>query len=435
VLDEPLRQQALKVARFVARRMEDPNVIYRLSLQASKQSTEPILWFAPSLSSGVSGVALLHGFLAPLYPEHGQHAERLLQYAATSTREAPIQVPGLFSGTSSLMATLLLLSNGGRRYQKTLASMRKLLYEQIDRQKQWRRNAEMVTEHDYDVISGAAGILTYLIMDRSTDELTGKMITRLLDYLTWLTEPGQTLGDERWYIAPEALVVSGLRAIHPQGYFNCGLAHGLPGPLAALSLTWLAGYRYPGLREAIASAADWLIQHQIGDEWGSNWPIVIPVESSDSPAAWGKLPGARAGWCYGAPGVARSLWLAGHALDDERVCRVAIESMEAVVRRPLAQRFLFSPTLCHGYAGLLQICLRFAHECDNTSIRDHIPVLVQQILDCFDADLPLGFQDIERPGTAVDQPSWLVGAPGVAMALLAAATEIPPVWDRLLLIS
>ncbi|WP_277752743.1 lanthionine synthetase LanC family protein [Streptomyces sp. L2] len=70
---------------------------------------------------------------------------------------------------------------------------------------------------------------------------------------------------------------------------------------------------------------------------------------------------ARSAWCYGAPGVAHALWLAGTALGDHDLHDVATEAMAAVLRRPAHMRFIDSPTFCHGVAGLLQIVLRFAH--------------------------------------------------------------------------
>jgi hypothetical protein len=35
----------------------------------------------------------------------------------------------------------------------------------------------------------------------------------------------------------------------------------------------------------------------------------------------------------------------------------------------------------------------------------------------------------------VDQPGLLDGAPGVILALLAASTDVEPIWDRLFLLS
>jgi len=127
----------------------------------------------------------------------------------------------------------------------------------------------------------------------------------LLEYLTWLDEPAQPVGKERWFI-PAALLPNDLqRQDSPQGHFDCGLAHGIPGPLAALALTWLAGYRYPGLHESIAYLGNWVVEHQIHKEWGIDWPGSGPFEHASLSRDWKSLSATRPAWCYGTPGVAR----------------------------------------------------------------------------------------------------------------------------------
>jgi len=115
--------------------------------------------------------------------------------------------------------------------------------------------------------------------------------------------------------------------------------------------------------------------------------------------------------------------------------QIALEALKAVLRRPVSKRHIDSPNLCHGIAGLLLICLRFAHESQDTFLIEQIPLLVEQILAQFDSQSPFGFRDLEAEGIQVDQPDFLTGAPGTALALLAASSDIAPSWDRLLLLS
>jgi len=140
---------------------------------------------------------------------------------------------------------------------------------------------EGVASSDFDIVSGAAGILAYLVSIEQADPTIQRAIAHLLAYLLWLGEPGQPPGQERWYIPPALLPGELHRQLAPRGNFNCGLSHGIPGPLAALSLTWLAGYRSPGLRETIAYLADWVAEHRIEREWGIDWHAI--GERHDSP--------------------------------------------------------------------------------------------------------------------------------------------------------
>jgi hypothetical protein len=149
----------------------------------------------------------------------------------------------------------------------------------------------------------------------------------------------------------------------------------------------------------------------------------------------GQLDSSRAAWCYGAPGVARSLWLAGQGLGDEALQQIAVEGMEAVYRRPVEERRIDSPTFCHGIAGLLQVTLRFAHDTSLPVFTEAASELTEQLLTMYDPERALGFCSIEPGGNLVDQPGLLDGAPGVALVLLAASSNVEPTWDRLFLLS
>jgi hypothetical protein len=197
-----------------------------------------------------------------------------------------------------------------------------------------------------------------------------------------------------------------------------------------MALAHADGVEVPGMRDAIASIAAWLRDNRVDDAWGINWPTMVALPGEARPAE-----PSRAAWCYGSPGVARALWLAGTALEDEHLMRVAIEAMRAVYDRPLPARQIDSPTFCHGVAGLLQITLRFAHDTREAVFTAAAADLTDQLLGAYDPDRLLGFCSLEPGGNEVDQAGLLDGAPGVALVLLAAATDVEPTWDRLFLLA
>jgi len=433
-LQGQLRARALEAGFFVAERMRDPEYVKKMAEVTRQQSIYASDWVPADLTSGDAGLALMYSYIDACFPGRGWDAltQQYLRIAAEGTRQSTLVLPALFGGTAGLALTLSQASQGGKRYRKTLANVHEGLCEQVCTQP-WRRPETVagVASSDFDLISGTAGILAYLVSLEQADQTVRPAIVHLLAYLLWLGEPDQPLGQERWYIPPDLLPNEQHRQLFPRGNFNCGLAHGIPGPLAALSLTWQAGYRARGLRETIVSLANWVAEHHIEQERGIDWPGSVPLESAATAHDWQQLSPTRAAWCYGAPGVSRSLWLAGCALEDKELCRLGVEAIEAVLRRPVPQRNIPSPTICHGVAGLLQICLRFAHECESELVKAQIPVLTEQILESFDPSFALGFRDIEEG----DQPGWLTGAPGIAMVLLAAATDVTPAWDRVLAIA
>jgi hypothetical protein len=99
------------------------------------------------------------------------------------------------------------------------------------------------------------------------------------------------------------------------------------------------------------------------------------------------------------------------------------------------ERRVDSPTFCHGMAGLLQITLRFTHDTGEPVFADAAADLAEQLLVAYDPDTLLGFCSLEPGGNAVDNAGLLDGAPGVALVLLAVATDAEPTWDRLFLLA
>ncbi|MGC0416985.1 lanthionine synthetase C family protein [Embleya sp. AB8] len=189
-----------------------------------------------------------------------------------------------------------------------------------------------------------------------------------------------------------------------------GLAHGVSGPLALMSLAYRAGVRVPGQAAAIERAGARLVECCVADDWGPNWPAI----NGDSRIAHGS-------WCVGAAGIARALWLAGEALGDADLRTSATDALAAVLARPARERLVDkAPGLCHGLAGLLQITLRFAVDTGDPGLRGAATRLTEELLD-------------RHPTTA--GPGLLDGAAGVILALLAATTSTPPSWDRALLLA
>jgi hypothetical protein len=287
------------------------------------------------------------------------------------------------------------------------------------------------------VISGLSGAALYLL-DRRESDAANRALEELVLCLIELSREEEGL--PRWHSPPH--LSSGddfMLQQFPDGYLNCGLAHGIPGPLGALSLVRLAGLTYDGLDEAIDRMAGWLVSHRLDDQWGINWPTGVGLlragDRAGRIAPVNAAPCAQAGWCYGSPGIARSVYFAGLALKKPQYCDVAVQAIEAVLRRPHAARLIQSPTFCHGVAGLLHIVLRFANDTGSLALRSGAEALTRQLLGLYEPSSLLGFRAVEFDGTRVDQPGLLDGAPGVALVLLGVACPAEPAWDRLFLLS
>jgi lantibiotic biosynthesis protein len=342
----------------------------------------------------------------------------------------------MFAGLSGFAFAAWSLSRRGTRYQKLLAGIEEALSSQtIELANALWRQQEDVSVGQFDVISGLSGVGAYLLCRREHHEAAAAL-RAVLHALVALT--GQEGGIPRWH-TPAHLIGDEevMLRLYPNGNLNCGLAHGIPGPLGLMALAVRSGVEVDGLKEAIDRVANWLIQNRVDDDWGVNWPTAVPLAPDGKAAAEYPPPAepSRSAWCYGSPGVARTLWLTGEALDNPGYRELAVEAMKAVYRRPVRERYIDSPTFCHGVAGLLQITLRFANDTGLPLFAEATENLSEQLLSLYDPGSLLGYYSLEPGGQRVDQPGLLDGAPGVVLVLLAAATDVDPTWDRLFLLS
>ncbi|UPJ53442.1 lanthionine synthetase C family protein [Bradyrhizobium sp. 200] len=426
----------MQIARDVANRLRDRSIVERATALAPRQSAYPetIRWHPSSLGQGDAGIAVTCGYLDACFPEEGwdRIGHGYLSRAADGAERAAQLPPGMFGGLAGFGFAGLSLSRGDTRYRRLLASVDDMLLPQLAAQasRLRRQGADGLSFAEFDAISGASGTGAYLLSRR---DQTGALES-LLEGLIALT--GETGGRPRWWTPAALMGNSETSKRYPHGNLNCGLAHGIPGVIALMALARHNRVTVPRLDEALERIVVWLVTHRANDAWGVNWPYAIPLAESGLPEPIGsEAPPGRAAWCYGAPGVARALWLAGTALGCQEWCDLAIEAMEAVYRRPHQVRAIDSPTFCHGQAGLLQITLRFYHDTRRSEFAEAASNLVTSILSANEPDSLLGYRSWEPGGGRVDQAGLLDGAPGVLLTLLAASSHVEPTWDRAFLLS
>jgi hypothetical protein len=441
VLNDSSSERALDAALHVAARLEDPSAAEAAAAAATAQSQFPAFnqWFAPSIAQGNAGLAVLWAYLDRCYPDRGWDVigKRHLEIAARAAERTSYGT-GMFSGLAGLAFAAWQLSRDGLRYNRLLASLDEVIAGETSALAAQVRRCSGLGVGDFDVISGLSGIGAYLLCRQGEPHIAVALANTVdaLVTLTTRTEPVPA-----WHTPPHLLYDDAARESYPRGNLNCGLAHGVPGILAFLSLARSSGMAADRLDDAIRTIADWLTVNRFDDEWGVNWPPAVPLEEGDASLLRAgdprRSPGGpgRAAWCYGSPGVARALWLAGRAVGRSEYGDLAVAALEAVFRRPIPARMIDSPTFCHGVAGLLAIALRFARDTGAPVFLDASRTLAAQLLDSFRPDSRIGFRNVEFRGNETDQPGLLDGAAGVALVLLAAATAVEPTWDRAFLLA
>jgi hypothetical protein len=372
-------------------------------------------------------LAVLAAALDTVEPECGWDGVGFdyLRHAVRGMEADPKPAVGL-GGLAGLATAASLLSRDGRRYDTLLTTLDTAI---VDRVEQVSDGVLQSRPHGvpvslFDVITGLAGAGRYLL--GRTSAPCRAALEKLLRALVYLSEDG---GDAvpHWYTTFNHST-DNLRANYPDRHVNLGLAHGIPGPLALLSLAASEDVEVTGQRDAIIRTADRIVHAQCRDEWGVGFPVAAALTQTTATPA-------RSAWCYGSPGVARALWLAGAATGRSDYRDLAVAAMTAVFKRPIPQRRIDSPTLCHGVAGLLQITLRFSRDGAGSAFSAAAEQLTTQLLDAHEPDSRFGYRDLKPTGEHIDNPGLLEGAAGVALVLLTAATPVEPIWDRIPMLS
>jgi hypothetical protein len=390
------------------------------------------VWRTFSLAKGDAGVALMCGYVDECYPDAGWDVigHQYLTVAATGISQLPDPPLGLFEGLCGVAFATSSLSRGSSRYRK----LQDTLDVAIDERAKVLASRPIgiandgMSVHQFDLISGLCGVGVYLL-HRHDCQRQSPALVPLLRWLLKACAPPDAGMLPRWFTPPH--MAPTMQYAYPYGSMNCGLAHGIAGPLALFSLAYSAGIVIEGLPEAIHGLASWLIEQGVRSDGAPGWPAAVPLLVNGQP---GRSQVSRPGWCYGNPGVARALWLAGRALNDPDIGRVSTDGMVMVYSQPSEQRGLRSPNLCHGVAGLMQVAMRYSIDTGLPVHADACATLVGELIEMRQEDAVLGYRDEDLDGTPVDCPSFLTGAAGVAMSLIATAHGVVPKWHRILLL-
>jgi hypothetical protein len=284
--------------------------------------------------------------------------------------------------------------------------------------------------HDYDLISGLAGMGVYAL-ERLRHPAAHACLAAIIDRLDELAER-QPAG-VTWHTAP-ALLPDHQRAQCPGGYHNLGLAHGVPGVIGLLAGAWAAGVLRDRVGPLLEQGVAWLQAQALPPDRGARYAWVVAPEVAREPT--------RSAWCYGDPGVAAAVLLAGQATGNASLLAAARELALGVAARPRGDAGVVDAGLCHGSAGLGHVLHRLYRGTGEPALAEAARAWLAAALDMRDPGAGpsvAGFRAYTAQGRGqLDwsaDPGLLTGAAGVALALLAGLGHVSPDWDRALMLS
>ena len=281
----------------------------------------------------------------------------------------------------------------------------------------------------YDLVSGLVGLGVYGLarLPAETGRKIAELVVERLREWSEPVTPGVT-----WYTRPELIPPSARERV-PEGYYNLGLAHGVPGVVAFLAHAHRAGVAPDTTAALMEGGVTWMLAQALPPGDRATWPYFVGPGIDPNPA--------RLAWCYGDPGVIASLLAAADALGRDDWEGAALDALSRAVARPPGSSDVQGASLCHGAMGLAHLWNRMWQRTRSHELRESIEYWTGVALDLRTYGDGLAGYSVWIPesdddeGGDVQGPGHLAGVAGIALALVAAATDREPAWDSYMLLS
>lgn len=400
ILEGSLRKQTLDVVSHIAEEV-------KVSADANDGS----------LAHGSAGIALLYGYLALFNSSRKQRRTSLgLIDTSTNTLEETTMSPSLYSGFTGIAWACKHLEHKLSAFSGDWDDVDRLLKDYLGRSP-WRR--------EYDLISGLVGLGVYALCNKMKSECLKRVIDRLEEVAEENSE-GVT-----WFTLPELLPES-QRVECPNGYYNLGLAHGIPGVISFLAQTYAAKIQRQKVKRLLQGAVGWILRQKLPNINGSFFSSFTGKEFKPIPA--------RSAWCYGDPGIAAALFAAARSLGNKDWERQAMEVALHAATRPVEEAGVKDSGLCHGSSGLAHIFNRLFQASGNPRFKETAKFWILKTLEMRQPGKGVGgylayWPNLNGKIEWKKDPGFLTGAAGIALALLAASTNVEPQWDQVLLLN
>lgn len=443
------------LVKQIANSMRDVTFVRDCILNSkNRHPFQPIPWNSLSLSHGYPSLLLLFGVLDNLFPQENWDAasHQCVLMMKEEIESTAITDFSLFGGLAGCCFALQGASKNNTRYTKLLSKLNSCLFEGI-REKYFFSLREKIDlklparAELYDVISGITGIGAYALSN-STQQVFEDLLRAILDVCILLIRRKIPVGPHHvygWYLPYHYQFLEEDKKNYPKGNFNLGIAHGISGLVAFLSIASLRGICQPGQKEAIEIGAEWVNSKKKTWKGRLFWTDRISFEEEVQENPQNSPYFTMDAWCYGTAGVARSLYLAGKALNKAEYLQISLEAFLDIFSRPQ----LPSPTFCHGQAGLFILTQLMARDTGSISLEQQLSHLEERLLGCYQKEYPFGFRD-EEPllqdqlfflnqqaepyqTIGIDKGGILDGVAGILLSLLF-HKERPSKWIDLFLI-
>lgn len=369
------------------------------------------------LGEGAAGIALFFAYLHHTGLRAGarEAASEYLNIAIEALASQPMN-PSLYSGFTGI-------GWAARHIMELMGETAGELTEELDTaletfvsQSPWKE--------DYDLISGLTGLGIYCL-EQQGSPAAERALVQIVERLYEMAERSDS--EACWFTRPE-LLVEDQRKSYPRGYYNLGLAHGVPGIIALLARSYAAGIARERSLELLEGAVRWLLRQRLPAERNSSFSgFIHPDQPADE---------CRLAWCYGDGGVAAALMLAGRRTGNKKLEDEALAMARKSAHRDPESCGVRDVCFCHGSAGLAHIFNRFYQATRDETFADTARYWIDKTLQFREPGTGAAGYSVWTANDELDivflgRLGIIEGISGVGLTLLAATTGVEPAWDRI----
>lgn len=389
-----------------------------------------------SLHGGYAGIALALGVFDKKNPNRGMDkiAFEYIKRCISIIQGNPTYSFSLFSGLTGILISLKFNSKNGQRYKNIIEQLLQIIadnYLEMLKISQNNLANNTITTDDFEVILGWSGILRGLIeFDNDFyDTDIKKVIKDVSEYLIDLGSISEK--KPRWFINYEQLTDIEKESLE-EGLYNNGMSHGIAGVLASLSILYLKGYRFNGLESSIENIRSWLLKNTL-EHRNIEYIPNISLEKNNH-----RIFNHRDAWCYGTPGVSMAIYISAMTDNNLNIKEKSIELFKNFSKRNPEEHKLISPTICHGFAGMLMLCMRFIkYGVDDSEINEITNYVFKKMMNFYKENTTIMFSDyelIKGKVKKVDKIGLLEGVTGVFLVIQSLLYDENE-WDQIFLLS
>ncbi len=418
-LSNPEAARVPLLAGEEARRAEE--ALDRLAAALERDGVLAVL--TPNLSRGLAGVALFYGYLAQARPGDGWDGLTLdlLGRAVEGLREGVLKA-GLFTGFTGVAWTVdhlqARLFGGDEDFNGSIDAA---LLEHLA-----RGPRPVLT----DLVRGHVGLGVYALgrLRRPSGEAILARVLENLEAAATETRSGIT------WLTPHAHIPDWQQPNNPDGYYDLGVAHGIPGIIALLGLALEAGVAPERSRRLLEGAVAWLLDHRLPQGEEVRFARTISAGGVPEPTH------SRVGWCYGDLGISVALLGAAKRAGRRDWEAEALGLARTSAGRRVEDCSVRDAALCHGAMGAVRLFDRLHRATGEAPFQAAAARWAREAMTFWSparSGPDFRFEKPEpRPGESpwVTDAALLVGSAGVGLGLLSILSPVEPAWERFLLV-